>query len=64
MQRNGLNTNSLLELVLSLPSLSGKVRMGVEQMEYDVYTPSLALPLQGGGDTGAMVFTAIDFVLG
>jgi glutamyl-Q tRNA(Asp) synthetase len=33
-----------------LPSCRGKVRMGVEQRESRVSTPSLSLPLQGGGD--------------
>ena len=30
-----------------------KVRMGVESWEYSTSTPSLALPLQGGGNVAA-----------
>ncbi|MBI5626988.1 MAG: fructosamine kinase family protein [Nitrosomonadales bacterium] len=36
----------------SLPPCRGKDRMGVEVRENHVSTPSLALPLQGGGDSG------------
>ncbi len=34
-----------------LPPLRGKGGMGVEQMSGDVFTPTLTLPLQGGGDS-------------
>ena len=35
----------------SLPPCRGKVRIGVEQLENGVSTPSPALPLHGGGDS-------------
>ncbi|MFA7400036.1 MAG: Tex-like N-terminal domain-containing protein, partial [Sideroxydans sp.] len=36
----------------SLPPSRGKARMGVESVNLNVSTPSLTLPLQGGGDDG------------
>ena len=45
-----ISTN-LLTPYLFLPPCRGKVRMGVEEEKNSqVSTPSLALPLQGGGD--------------
>lgn len=48
-----INPNNPLEPNWFLPSCRGKVRMGVEQRECGVSTPSLALPLQWGGDISA-----------
>jgi hypothetical protein len=47
------NTDCSIEQNHSLPPCRGKVRMGVEQRNGEVSTPSLALPLQGGGDVSA-----------
>ena len=49
----GSSTGSSLEPAQSLPPCRGKARMGVEQVEQhesQVSTPSLTLPLQGGGN--------------
>jgi SAM-dependent MidA family methyltransferase len=45
-----LNPDNLLEPNRSLPPCRGKARMGVELMNTNTSTPSLTLPLQGGGD--------------
>jgi len=50
---NGKSDNLLLEPNQFLPPCRGKVRMGVESWSASVSTPSLALPLQGGGDVAA-----------
>ena len=44
------NPNNSLKLAQSLPPPSGKVRMGVGQLDCCDSTPSLTLPLQGEGD--------------
>ena len=49
-QARGLRSDSSIELKLSLPPSRGKARMGVELVRPSASTPSLTLPLHGGGD--------------
>ena len=45
-------SNEVLQLRRLLPPFRGKVGMGVEALVNIVSTPTLALPLHGGGDEG------------
>jgi Fe-S oxidoreductase len=40
----------------SLPPCRGKARMGVESLSENVFTPTLTLPLHGGGDKDVILF--------
>jgi hypothetical protein len=50
---------SMTELSLFLPPCRGKVRMGVELWKDSVSTPTLALPLQGGGNIQSPGFLSV-----
>jgi 8-amino-7-oxononanoate synthase len=47
-----------VEQITSLPPLRGKVGMGVESSNPSISTPSLTLPLQGGGDKETAVLNS------
>ncbi|MDD5057381.1 MAG: translocation/assembly module TamB domain-containing protein [Sideroxydans sp.] len=55
------NADCSLEQNQSLPPCRGKVRMGVEELSnVEVSTPTLPLPLQGGGDVPASEITGLN----